>query len=84
MTLAANDLLMQFNIHRSCARVSRHFVFSPDEDSCINYRNVGKFLTCFMFLLPVEPAWSLFIEVLASPKQKETPRGMSTSHISQI
>jgi len=26
------------------ARISLHFVFSPDEDSCSNCRNVGKFL----------------------------------------
>ena len=30
-----------YNIH---ARISGHFVFSPDEDSCINYGNVGMFL----------------------------------------
>jgi len=35
--------------------VDRTKEFSPDEDSCINRRNVGKFLTCFMFLAPVEP-----------------------------
>jgi len=30
--------------------------FSPDEDSCINCRNVGKFFKgVFMFLAPVEP-----------------------------
>ena len=27
-----------------------------------------------MFLVPVEPDWSLFIEVLASPKQKDEKR----------
>jgi len=26
------------------ARISQHFVFRPDKDTCINYRNVGKFL----------------------------------------
>jgi len=30
------------------ARMSLDFGFSPDEDSSINCRNVGKFLTCFM------------------------------------
>jgi len=38
-----------------CARMSRISFFSPDEDSCINCRNVGKFLRVFMFLAPVEP-----------------------------
>jgi len=31
------------------------FVSHPDEDICINYRNVGKFLTCFYILPPIEP-----------------------------
>jgi len=45
--------------------------FSPDEDSCINRRNVGKFLTCF-YVFSASRAWlNLFIEVLASPKQKD-------------
>jgi len=34
--------------------------FNPDEDSCINYRNGGKFLTCF-YVFTASRAWSKFV-----------------------
>jgi len=36
-----------------------HFGFNPDEDSCINYRNFGKFLMCF-YVFNASRAWSKF------------------------
>jgi len=41
------------------ARISRHFVFSLDEDSCINCRKVGKFLMCF-YVFIASGAWLKF------------------------
>ena len=43
--------------------------FSPDEDSCINRRNVGKFLTCF-YVFSASRAWlNLFIITTSSGKK---------------
>ena len=42
------------------ARISRHFVFSLDEDSCINCGNVGKLLTC-SYVFTASRAWLKFV-----------------------
>ena len=45
------------------ARISWHFIFSPDEDSCINYRNVGKFSKrVFMFLLILQFCFQISVK----------------------
>jgi len=52
----------------ACHKIS---FFSPDEDSCINCRNVGKFLTCF-YVFSASRAWLKF--VYRSPGVSEVER----------
>ena len=48
-----NDFFYFTKLHASNAFVVYNakckYFFSPDEDRCIIYRNVGTFLMCFMF-----------------------------------
>ena len=59
-------------------RISQHFVFRPDEGSCINYRNVGKFLTCF-YVFTASRAWLKF--AYRSPGASEAQRCSNVLHL---